>query len=187
MATAEVRQSRCQARPDAMSANFRRDGRLRQYATMRTSAAMRLILRHVQHNLRQFDNLKPLWLRIARTGLTRQRRLTAAANVRYERFCPRDLLGGEEFFQMRRVARLPAAWPLLLFLLLRNRRPRAQRVGRWRRRRIRRIGLEPRFQHAQPPLQFRDTSIALFATRALRAIHAAMLLTPDLRSCASFP
>src|SRR5207244_5528190 len=114
------------------------------------------------------------------------RLLAGAAHIGHERFDPCDLFGREKLLQMRRMAGLPAALALLL-VLLRDRRRSVQRIGRWRRRGIGGIDIEPRFQHAQPPLQLHDSSVALSATRAFWAIHPAMLSISRLRSCAPFP
>ena len=66
--------------------------------------------------------------------------MTACALFGHEVLRARDAFGRQQLFQMRRMIRLAAALTLGLFLL--NRLVRAERVRRWRRRRVAGVGLQ---------------------------------------------
>ena len=184
MAAGEIGKSGGESRADAVSAEFRGDGGLGDFAAGEASPAMALILGDDCGEFGKFGDLMPARSGIVGRGVLRQRGLAGATALRREDEEAVDSLGRQKLFQMRRMPGLSARFAMRFFLL--HRRRRRGRICRRRNRRVGGVLVELLKQIAHERFEFRDSLLKPNTSWTLRAIHAASLANGRKFSCARF-
>ena len=165
-------------------AKFRRDLRPGLMPATAAGAGMGLILGYFDGVRRQFEHLVPAWLRVVGACRVGQVVVAVFANVGHEVMRVGDPLLRQPRPQVGVVPGLPAR--LATRRLLADRRRRLRRVGRGRHRGVRSVLPEACFEIADARIEFGDLLQQFSASCAGWLVHAAMLTTAGLRSCASF-